>query len=58
MYHTAISKSQMFDFIENSISSAIMVSSDTSTEDILKILEEQEKILEEQKKNDSKMKKI
>jgi len=48
----------MFDFIENSISSAIMVSSDTSTEDILKILEEQEKILEEQKKNDSKMKKI
>lgn len=39
----------MFDFFENSLSSAIMVSSDTSTEEILKILEEQEK-------NDSKQK--
>lgn len=33
---------QLFDVIENSLSSAIWVSSDTSTEDILKILEEYE----------------
>lgn len=39
----AMNNSEMFDFFEKSISSAIMVSSDTSTEEILKILEEQEK---------------
>lgn len=32
----------LFDVIENSLSSAIWVSSDTSTEDILKILDEYE----------------
>jgi len=38
----AMNNSEMFDFFENSLSSAIMVSSDTSIEEILKILEEQE----------------
>lgn len=46
----AMNNAEMFDFFEKSLSSAIMVSSDTSTEEILKILEEQER-------NDAKTKK-
>lgn len=42
MSHMANNNDLMIDFLEKSFSSAIFVSSDTSIEDILKIMEEEE----------------